>query len=76
MRPGLLEGGGLLLRPCEHVVVVDGRRHAREALAPVLLVELKREFDGACEPLDVTVGGTDRASSGQRWVPFAGAARS
>jgi hypothetical protein len=34
-------------------MVVDGRRHAREALAPVLLIELKREFDRACEPLDI-----------------------
>jgi hypothetical protein len=34
-------------------VVVDGRRHAREALAPILLVELEREFDRACEPIDI-----------------------
>jgi len=34
-------------------MVVDGRRHAREELAPVFLVELKREFDRACEPLDI-----------------------
>ncbi len=53
VRPGLLESGGLLLRPCEDVVVVDGRRHAREALAPVFLVECEREFDRACESLDI-----------------------
>jgi hypothetical protein len=37
-------------------MVVNGRRHAREALAPVFLVELKREFNRACEPYAVGGG--------------------
>jgi len=47
---------------------MDGRRHACEAFASVLLIEFERAFDRACESFDVV------GVAGQRIVEFLGGA--